>query len=140
VNRGSRTTGSGSQALIFTDGLQSVLRHVPGKSFVPGFPDLCNAGGPVRFEQDRKDFGEKVIELFAVHGVAELPAFGATGIAVFHVAGTDLAPGGFAVFMAPGAGTRQVLFTGSAIQSAIGDQLLISYYLFHILFFSKKGY
>jgi hypothetical protein len=105
--------------------------HKLCKSFITLFPDLCNTGSPVGFEDDSKYPGNKIVEFFARHRIRKFFAVSTAGIPVFNVAGTDFTPGGFPVFMASRAGAGEILPAGAAVKAAISNKGFVGNDGFH---------
>ena len=92
------------------DGLEFIFSHESCKILIPGFLYHGDAGFPVGAEDQCKDFRKEIIEFLTLHDIRKLGTIHTTGIPVFDIAATDLAPGSFCIVMTSRAGIRPVLF------------------------------
>ena len=85
--------------------------------------DLCDARHTVGFENETEKSRHEVVEFLAVVWIGMIATLGAGTEAVFDTAASHGAPGRFRVFVATLAFPFGIRATGTAIKSAIGDQL-----------------
>jgi hypothetical protein len=102
-----------------------VLCHVVGVPLDAELPNLRDTRGTVGAEEEREELGNEVIELPARLRQRELCAVRTGAVLVLAAAGSDLAPGGPDVIMAPPALVSQVRSARSAVQAAVGNQMRI---------------
>ncbi len=89
--------------------------HFLGMSFNPNCSDLFDTGGPIRSEDKPEQFCHEIVVFFAVHGVGKLFAVGTALELVFHIAGSDAAPGCLFIRMASRTGSFQIFTAGATI-------------------------
>jgi hypothetical protein len=122
------------QFLLFpADGRHFRLGHFAAESVITDSLDAFEARFTVGTKNKSKYPGHEIVEILAFRQ-DDLPAIGAAGIFVFHVAGAHLAPGGFLVFMATGTFFIQVAAAGAAIEAAKSYQIFVNSDFSHFVF------
>lgn len=115
--------------------LKFILSHIVCKTLVSIAFNHVDTGGSVGFKDKCKDFGYKVVKLFAFHRVWEFFTIGAAGITMLYIAGTNFTPCCFFVTSASGAWAFKVSITRTAVKSAVSNLFCVGYNFFHMFGF-----